>query len=101
MEQNEAEYCLMEAIHTLKMHMFQSHLCRDFILHSPVLPHLGLDHGLQHISLLLEDIGKRPSDYELPELVMYGRKLQHELQCWVPFSHDLVDCAQAACSTAS
>jgi hypothetical protein len=118
-DDHEAEYALTEAIQTLKtphqlrvlfVHLlvneciltpiefwntFQYHLCLDFTLRCPDVPNVGVDHGLQHIGQLLEEYGKHPSDYHLPEPTTYGREV-HELQRWAPFAVQLAARSQAA-----
>ena len=75
---------------------FQYHLCRDFTLRNPDLPQIGIDHALDHVARLLEEYGKHLSDFQLPEPATYGRKIEHELQRWAPFSEQLAQKAHDA-----
>ena len=120
---NEADYAISEAVETLKTptqlralfvqvlldestltplqcwNTFQIKLCRDFILRYPDIPQIAIDHGLDHIGQLLEEHGKRLSDYNLPEPTTYGREVEHELQRWVPVSQELAARAFTAYET--
>ena len=119
-DENEAEYALWEGIRALKtpkqlrflfVHLlvndciltpllywdtFQVHLCHDFILRHPDTADLAIQHGLEHISQLLEEHGKQPSDYDLPQPVFFGREVEHEMLKWAPFSVELSMHAHAA-----
>jgi hypothetical protein len=99
--QTEAEYALWESIRALKtpaqlrfffVHLlitdciltpiqywntFQEHLCLDFTLQHPDAMQYSTERGLQHISCLLEEHGKQPSDYQLPQVVRPGAHVAH------------------------
>ena len=120
-DQTEAEYILSESVHTLKtpsqlrvvfVHLLANNeiltplhcwntfcydLCRDFTLRYPHTPQIAVDHGLESISHMLEEHGKRLSDYQLPEPhLLFGREVDHEIQKWAPFSAELASESDAA-----
>jgi hypothetical protein len=110
---NEAEYALWESIHALKtpaqlrfffVHLlitdciptplqfwntFQNHLCFDFAIRYPDAPDYASKQALQNISRLLEEHGKKTTDYQLPEVFTLGREVEHEVQKWAPFVHEI------------
>jgi hypothetical protein len=118
--QSEAEYALREAIRVLKTpaelrflfvyllvndcvltpldcwNCFQQNLCLDFCLRNPDAEDVGVTQGLQDISRLLEEHGKQPSDYDLPQPEMHVGEVQHEHQKWGPLSLQLCERAQRA-----
>jgi hypothetical protein len=122
-EETEAEYTLREAIEHLKTpaqlrylfvdllvddciltpllfwDTFRHKLCKDFCLRHPAVPQIGIDHALEHLALLLEEHGKRPSDYHLPEPTTYGHEVEHKLQKWASISQELAAQADSAYQT--
>jgi hypothetical protein len=94
-DQTEAHYILNEAINTLKTptqlrllfvqllvdkciltllqfwNTFQINLCLDFSLRYPDLPQIAIDHGLDHIGILLKEQGRQLFEYNLPQPTTY------------------------------
>jgi hypothetical protein len=111
--QNEAEYALWESVRTLKtpaqlrfffVHLlvtdciltpvqcwntFRDHFCLDFSLRYPDASEYAVQQALQHLSHLLQEHGKQPSDYQLPQVVVAGREVEHEARKWAPFLREM------------
>lgn len=105
-DSNEATYAMLEAVQTLRtprqlrllfVHLlvndcvdspiamwdtFQVELSWDFILRANNITHMGLNSALDDISHLLEEYGKRLSDFGLPEPIVHSREVEHELMRW-------------------
>jgi ATP-dependent DNA helicase PIF1 len=79
--------CLIMPLHCWDT--FQINLCYDFVVRYRDLPQIIIDHGLNHIGMLLEEHGKNLSNYGLPEPTTFGREVDHELQRWAPHLHEL------------
>jgi hypothetical protein len=105
-DSNEATYAILEAVQTLRtprqlrllfVHLlvndcvdspitmwdtFQEEFSYDFILRHGSIAHLGLNAALDEIAHLLEEYGKRLSDFGLPEPIVHSREVEHELLRW-------------------
>jgi hypothetical protein len=112
-DRNEATYAILEAVQNLRtprelrvlfVHllvnecvdapltlwdMVQQHLAHDFILRNNSNADLGINFALDDISHLLEEYGKRLSDFGLPEATIHTREVQHELLRWSPIANQL------------
>lgn len=121
--QNEAEYALSESVHALKtsaqlrhffVHLlvtdsiltpvqcwntFLPHLCLDFSRHYPSSSDYATEHALRHLSALLQEHRKQPSDYQLPQVFTPGREVEHERQKWAPIVRQLERRANCARNT--
>ena len=111
--ETEANYVLTESITTLKTpnqlrhlfvdllvndciltpllcwNTFRGNLSRDFNMRHPNMPYLAFDSTLENIGHRLEEYGRRLSDYQLPEPIIYGRELEHEMGRWAAQSLQL------------
>jgi hypothetical protein len=102
-DRNEGAYAMLEAIQNLRtprelrvlfVHLLvnecldtpltlwddvQHHLAYDFVLKNNNVVDLGLNLALDDISHLLEEYGKRLSDFGLPEATIHTREVMHEI----------------------
>ena len=112
-DRNEATYAMLEAIQNLRtprelrvlfVHLLvnecvdapltlwdivQEHLAYDFILKNNNTADLGINLALDDISHLLEEYGKRLSNFGLPEATIHTREVQHELLRWSAVANQL------------
>jgi hypothetical protein len=105
-DEHESEYALIEGINDLRTprqlhilfvyllvsdccptplhlwHMYQNQLSHDYILQHNNVPELGHTQALEELSNCLDEHGKTLSDYGLPQVHLYGREVEHELERW-------------------
>jgi hypothetical protein len=105
-DNNEGTYAMMEAIQTLRtprqlrvllVHLlvndcvpmplvmwetFHEELAYDFTLQNNNSLPLGANFALEEMAHLLEEYGKKLSDFGLPEPVIHTREVIHELARW-------------------
>jgi hypothetical protein len=74
---------------------FKGHLTLDMSLRYPDAPQFATDQALIHISRLLEEHGKKPADYHLPQPDIPAREVEHELRKWAPVARLLGNRARA------
>lgn len=112
-DSDEATHAILEGIHNLRtprelrvlfVHLLvnecvsvpiklwdlcQQDLAYDFTLQSGNVVQLGIDRALEDLSHLLEEYGKKLSDFGLPEATVHTREVMHELQRWGPMAGEL------------
>jgi hypothetical protein len=110
---NEATYAIMEGIQNLRtphelrvlfVHLlvnecvtlpltlwdtFQTDLAYDFILQNNNIVELGLNLALADLAHLIEEYGKRLSDFGLPEATIHTREVLDEISRWSPHTAQL------------
>jgi hypothetical protein len=73
---------------------FQELFSYDFTLQNNNVDEIGANLALSDISLLLEEYGKKLSDFGLPEATVHTREVMHEILRWGPTASQLATRAE-------